>query len=140
MYIHRMRIRNVLLCFVIGSSLRVSGPAQSPPLKLPDVPTTHVLAIGRLTKGTVQQDLAPVIQQEVRDTMRLYLGGKIDQWFVRNDQPGVIFLMNASTVAEAHAVLAKLPMGVGNLMEFELIPVGPLSPLGLLLRGGEAPK
>jgi len=114
--------------------------AQAPPLKLPDVPTTHVLAIGHLTTGTQQQDLAPVIQQEVRDTLNLYLAGKIDEWFVRKDQNGVVFLMNASTVAEAHAILEKLPMGRGKLMEFDLIPVGPLSPLSLLLKGGETTK
>ncbi len=134
----------IFLSLVAGCALGVCGLAQAPAapaLKLPDVPTTHVLAIGRLTSGTTQQDLAPVIQQEVRDTLRLYLAGRIDQWFVRKDQPGVIFLMNATTVAEAHAVLEKLPMGVGKLMEFELIPVGPLSPLGLLLQGsGQAAK
>jgi hypothetical protein len=71
--------------------------------------------------------------QEVSDTVRLYLGGKIDQWYVRKDKPGVVFLMNVTTPEEAHALLEKLPLGVAGMMTFELIPVGPLSPLNYLL-------
>ncbi len=76
----------------------------------------------------------PVMQQEVRDTVRLYLAGKLDQWFVRRDQNGVVFLLNVSTVAEARTLLEKLPLGEAKLMEFDLIPLGPLTPLGLLLQ------
>ena len=74
------------------------------------------------------------MQQEVRDTVRLYLSGKIDQWFVRRDQNGVVFLLNVSSLAEARTMLEKLPLGEAKLMEFDLIPLGPLSPLGLLLQ------
>jgi hypothetical protein len=76
------------------------------------------------------------MQKEVRDTVRLYLSGKLDQWFVRRDQSGVVFLLNVTSVEEAHALLEKLPLGEAKLMEFDLIPLGPLSPLGLLLQDG----
>ena len=71
--------------------------------------------------------------REVSDTVRLYLAGKIDQWYVRKDTRGVVFLMNVSSVEEAHVLLEKLPLGVAGVMKFELIPVGPLSPLNYLL-------
>jgi hypothetical protein len=45
-----------------------------------------------------------------------------------------MFLMNETDVAEAHALLEQLPLGKAGMMTFELIPVGPLWPLGLLLR------
>ncbi|MBV9034862.1 MAG: hypothetical protein JO182_10255 [Acidobacteriaceae bacterium] len=76
----------------------------------------------------------PVMPQEVRDTVRLYLAGKLDQWFVRRDQNGVVFLLNVSSVDEARALLEKLPLGQEKLMEFDFIPLGPLTPLGLLLQ------
>ncbi len=63
------------------------------------------------------------MKQEVRDTVRLYLAGKIDQWFVRRDQNGVVFLLNVGSVAEAHELLEKLPLGQAKLMEFDLIPL-----------------
>lgn len=81
-----------------------------------------------------------VMQGEVRDTVRLYLAGKLDQWFVRRDQNGVVFLLNVNSVEEAHALLEKLPLGEEKLMEFDLIPLGPLSPLGLLLQEAPAAK
>ena len=46
--------------------------------------------------------------------------------------------MNVTDPAEAHALLEKLPLGQANMMTFQLIPVGPLWPLGLLL--GEPAK
>ena len=110
--------------------------AQTPPPSMTAGPTTRVLAIGHLTNGTTREKIMPVMQQEVRDTVRLYLAGKLDQWFVRRDQNGVVFLLNVSTVAEARALLDKLPLGEAKLMDFDLIPLGPLTPLGLLLQEG----
>ena len=100
---------------------------------MPSVPTTRVLALGHLTPGTTRDKIMPVMQQEVRDTVRLYLGGKIEQWYTRKDQNGVVFILNVTSVEEAHALLDKLPLGINKFMEFDLIPLGPLSPLNLLL-------
>jgi hypothetical protein len=76
------------------------------------------------------------MQREVRDTVRLYLAGKLDQWFVRRDREGVVFLLNVASVAEARSLLEKLPLGEAKLMEFDFIPLGPLAPLGILLESG----
>ena len=71
---------------------------------------------------------------EVRDTVNLYLAGKLDQWFVRKDTSGVVFLLNAGSVDEAREMLAKLPLVESKRMEFDLIPLGPLSPLRYLMQ------
>ena len=97
-------------------------------------PTTRILAIGHMAKDSTREKVMPVMQQEVRDTVRLYLSGKLDQWFVRRDQNGVVFILNVTTVAEARTLLDKLPLGEAKLMEFDLIPLGPLTPLGLLIQ------
>jgi hypothetical protein len=114
--------------------------ANPPPVgefkKLDDVviPTTKMLAIGTITsKGTVSERdaLRPF---EVRETLRLYLAGKIEQWFYKPEGPkGVVFILNVADRQEAHELLKALPLGVAGFMEFELIPLGPLKPLGLLL-------
>jgi len=103
------------------------------------VPTTRILAMGHLTPGTSRADIAPVMKDEVPATLRLYLDGKIDQWYFRNDVNGVVFIMNCSTVEEAHAILEKLPLGQHKMMEFDLIPLGPLAPLSALLKANPAP-
>ncbi len=113
--------------------LPASSRAQAAPA-LPPVPTTKVLAIGSVPAApTAGAGAANIMPREVSDTVRLYLSGKIDQWYVRKDTRGVVFLMNVSSVEEAHELLEKLPLGVAGIMKFELIPIGPLSPLNYLL-------
>ena len=97
------------------------------------VPTTKVLAIGSFTAKATPADWQKVLPDEVRATVLLYLDGKIDQWFVKQDQSGVVFLMNVTDAGDAKALLEKLPFGPAGLMEFQLIPLGPISPLRMLL-------
>ena len=95
--------------------------------------TTKVLAIGSWTAKATPETRPPVMPFEARDTLRLQLVGKIDQWFAKTDGSGAVFLMNVTDPAEAHALLEDLPLGRAEMMTFELIPMGPLWPLGLLL-------
>jgi hypothetical protein len=127
---------SILLFTVALTAMTVS--AQAPP-NFSAGPTTRVLAIGRIAPGATREKVMAVMQKEVRDTVRLYLAGKLDQWFVRRDQNGVVFLLNVSTVEEAHELLEKLPLGEAKLMEFDLIPLGPLTPLSLLLPEPKSP-
>jgi len=94
--------------------------------------TTKVLAIGTWTAKATPETIPKVMPSEAYDTMRLMLAGKIDQWFAKIDGSGAIFLMNVTDPAEAHTLLENLPLGQANMMTFQLIPVGPLWPLGLL--------
>ena len=96
--------------------------------------TTKVLAIGSWTAKATPEARLPIIPFEARDTLRLQLTGKIDEWFAKADGSGAVFLMNVTDPAEAHRLLEQLPLGQAGMMTFELIPVGPLWPLGLLLR------
>jgi len=79
-----------------------------------------------------------VMPAEIRATVKLYLGGKIRQWYSKGDGRGVIFLLEVKTVDEAQAIMDALPLSKENLMEHEYIPVGPLLPLALLIGGGPA--
>lgn len=102
-------------------------------------PITKVLAIGRFASPPAGEGFARTMQAEVRDTVRLYLSGKIDQWYVRKDQSGVVFVLNTSSVDDARRLLEGLPLGKANLMQFDLIPLGPLTPLGLLVKDEPLP-
>jgi len=77
-----------------------------------------------------------IMPAEIRATVKLYLDGKIRQWYSRGDGRGVIFFLDATTVDEAHAIREKLPLTKENLMDHEYIPVGPLMPLGALIASG----
>ncbi|WPU93608.1 hypothetical protein SNE25_30275 [Mucilaginibacter sabulilitoris] len=100
------------------------------------IATNKVIAIGSLTEKATQTNKSerlPVLQREVPATVQVYLDGKIDNWFVKTDGSGVVFIMNVNTIEEAQAILEALPLGQAGFMKFNLIPVGPLSPLRLLL-------
>ncbi len=130
---------SIRFCLTLALTLAAASPAPAQ-TNFNAGPTTRVLAIGRLADNVTRDKVMPVMPQEVRDTVRLYLAGKLDQWFYRHDQSGVVFLLNVATVAEAHALLEALPLGKAKLMEFDLIPLGPLTPLGMLLTESETPK
>jgi hypothetical protein len=128
---------------VLAAVLLATGPTASraqanigtkPPISAAFVvPTTKLLAIGSFTAKATPNVWQPIIPSEMRDTARLYLAGKIDQWYVKQDQSGVVFILNLTDPEEAHKLLAKLPLGQAGLMEFQIIPLGPLSPLRSLL-------
>ncbi len=97
------------------------------------VPTIKLLAIGSFTAKASPDVWRPILPSEMRETARLYLAGKIDQWYLKHDQSGVVFILNVTDPKQAHELLDKLPLGQAGLMEFQMIPLGPLSPLRTLL-------
>ena len=115
--------------------------AQSTPIATAvQVPTTHVLAIGRFVRPLTPNEQSSIMPSEVRDTLLLILDGKIEQGWVRKDHRGAVFLMNVTTVKEAHKILERLPLGKAKLMEFDLMPIGPLGPLRMLLDQNSATR
>jgi hypothetical protein len=122
----------VLLCCLVGF-----GPAYAQRSTTNTTPTTKILAIGTINPGVEQAKVFEILPQEIKDTVNLYLDGKIDQWYSLQGQPGVAFILNVTDTAAAHEMLEKLPLGQAHLMSFQLIPIGPLNPLRLL-QGMEA--
>ena len=93
-----------------------------------------VFALGLIAKPLTDEQRKQIMPKEVSDTLRLYLDGKIEQFWFRKDAAGVIFLMNVDSVEQAKAALDALPLTAAKLMKFDLMPVGPLAPLGLLIQ------
>ncbi|MCJ2068659.1 hypothetical protein MKK75_07565 [Methylobacterium sp. J-030] len=126
----------IIALMVVPDRSHAQGQSTSEPRHLAapsPVPTTKVLAIGSFTETAKTADWQRILPDEVRATVLVYLDGKIDQWFVKQDQSGVVFLMNVSDVNQAKIILEKLPFGRAKLMDFRLIPLGPVSPLRVLL-------
>jgi len=98
--------------------------------------TTEVLVILTPRKGVTPQQIMAVIPSEIRATVKLYLDGKIRQWYSRGDGKGAIFLVDAKTEDEARAIMETLPLAKEQLMDHEYIPVGPLMPLRALMGPG----
>jgi len=111
---------------------RTPARAADTPAAKPGL-VTRVLAVGNLTPKATAQALPAVLAREVPATLELYLAGKIDGWYAKPDQTGVVFILDVTTVEAAKALLDPLPLGQAGMMTFELTPIGPLQPLGRLL-------
>ena len=122
--------------------LPVASIAQSQSAVAPGAPavaipkTTEVLVIQTPKQGVTAQQIMAVIPSEIRATVKLYLDGKITQWYSRGDGKGVIFLVDTKTEDEARAIMETLPLAKEQLMDHEYIPVGPLMPLRALMGPG----
>ena len=127
-----------MISFLIAL-LAVASVAQSQSAVAPGVPTvaiprtTEVLVIQTPKKGVTAQQVMAVIPAEIRATVKLYLDGKIRQWYSRGDGKGVIFLVDAKSEGEARALMETLPLAKEHLMDHEYFPVGPLMPLRALM-------
>jgi Muconolactone delta-isomerase len=112
----------LFICLMNAGSLHAQS-ANAP------TPTTRILAIGTLNPGVDPAAARAILPTEVRETVKLYLEGKIDQWYSLQGRAGVAFILNVTDPAAAHEMLEKLPLGQAHYMSFDLIPLAPLNPL-----------
>jgi hypothetical protein len=91
-------------CLVGFNSANAEGAAMK------TTPTTKILAIGTINPGFEQSQVFAVLPEEVRQTVDLYLDGKIEQWCSLQGKPGVAFIINVTDPAVAHEMLGKLPL------------------------------
>lgn len=93
-----------------------------------------IMAVGTLPAPLSPEQVGRFMPTEVPATLQLYLDGHMEQFWRRDDGKGVVFLMATNSVDEAKGLLDKLPLVAGGLLQFELIPLTPLSPLGRLIQ------
>src|SRR5246127_3240215 len=136
-----MKMEMFYLLLVFGMVLAPLAQGQSTPPQAPPQPKiTGVLAILTPKPGVTVEQVMKIMPAEIRATVPLYLDGKIQQWFTRGDGKGVIFILNCKEVAEARALIESLPLSKESLVDEQFIPVGPLLPLGILLRDSPTNK
>ena len=114
-----------------GFLLTAAAPlfAQAPSA----TPSTAVMAALTVRAEADRTQIMKAMPDEVRATVKLYLDGKIQQWYSRSDGRGVVFVLNCSTIAEAKLLTDTLPLSKANLATYEFTALSPLTPLRLLL-------
>jgi hypothetical protein len=127
-------LRNVVFAFTLtltgATSMTSSAVAQA---QASSPTTTGVLVILTARAGVAREQVMAVMPAEIRETVQLYLNGKIREWYSRGDGRGAVFLLDTKDVAEAHAIMEGLPLARENLLDHEYIAIGPLFPLRLLM-------
>jgi hypothetical protein len=126
----------LLMSLLPVASVAQSEPSPQPHPSLTSPKTTEVMVILTAKQGVTREQIMNVMPAEIRATVKLYLDGKIRQWYSRGDGRGVVLFLDVKTVEEAHAVMDTLPLSKENLTDHEYVPVGPLLPLGGLIGGG----
>jgi len=116
-----------LLPAVSVAQSQSGAPSGVPSIAIPK--TTEVIVIQTPRQGVTVGQIMDVIPAEIRATVKLYLDGKIREWYSRGDGKGVIFLVDAKTEDEARALMETLPLAKEQLMDHQYIPVGPLMPM-----------
>ena len=93
----------------------------------------QILAIGNLKEGVTPDKAAPHSADEVKHTLEAYLDGKIRNFWFQVNRPGMVVMLESKDEEEARQVIEELPLVVAGLMDFDLIPLQPLMPLGTLI-------
>ena len=129
-------IRNVAVALTLtligATSMSNSSAAQTV-----TPATTGVIVILTAKAGVAREQVMAIMPAEIRQTVQLYLNGKIREWFSRADGRGAVFLLDTKDVPEAEAIMEGLPLAKENVMDHEYIAVGPLLPLRLLTASPE---
>ena len=116
-----------------GAQTQPAGGSGVPSIAIPK--TTEVIVIETPKQGVTPQQVMAVIPEEIKATVKLYLDGKIRQWYSRGDGKGVVFVVDAKTEDEARAIMETLPLAKEHLIDHQYVPVGPLVPLRALNPG-----
>ena len=127
-------VRNVVLALtliLIGATCMTHTSVAQAQAASPT--TTGVMVIITVKAGVTREQVMAVMPAEIRQTVQLYLNGKIREWYSRGDGRGVVLLLDTRDVAEAQVIMEGLPLAKQNLMDHEYIAVGPLLPLRLLM-------
>jgi hypothetical protein len=116
-----------------GAQTQPADGSGVPSIAIPK--TTEVIVIETPKQGVTPQQVMAVIPEEIKATVKLYLDGKIRQWYSRGDGKGVVFVVDAKTEDEARAIMETLPLAKEHLIDHQYVPVGPLMPLRALTPG-----
>jgi len=117
----------------VGAQSQPTGGSGVPSIAIPKI--TEVIVIETPKQGVTPQQVMAVMPEEIKATVKLYLDGKIRQWYSRGDGKGVVFVVDAKTEEEARAIMGTLPLAKEHLMDHQYVPVGPLMPLRALNPG-----
>ena len=93
----------------------------------------QILAISKAQEGTTPEKVRPHMEEEVKHTLEAYLDGKFRNFWFKVDGPGIVIMLESSNAEEARNVLNELPLVAAGLIDFDVIPLQPLKPLGTLI-------
>lgn len=90
-----------------------------------------ILVLPKPVEGVSGQAMEEHAAAEIQAVLELYAQDVVRELYVRADQPGrVALVLEAPSVEDARAALARLPFVRLALIDFDLIPLAPFAGLG----------
>jgi hypothetical protein len=94
----------------------------------------QILAISKMKKDADRSKMGPqLLSDEVKHTLESYLDGHIRSFWFQAETAGIVLLLESADKEEAQRVLGELPLAVAGIIEFDVVPLQPLTPLGMLI-------
>ena len=93
----------------------------------------QILAISKKLDGATPEKMAPHLAEEVKHTLEAYLDGKVRDFWFKIGSMGVVLMLESADEDEARSIINELPLVVAGLIDFDLIPLQSLKPLGILI-------
>jgi len=130
----KWRFTSLFLAAALGGVQGFAQSTSSPPVQTgPTGPTVKVLAMSRLLADASSAEVQNTLPYERNAIVRLYLSGKIDQWFVRQDRNGLVLILDVKSMDDARKMLEQLPLDKAKLGTYDLVPLTTWLPLESLL-------
>lgn len=93
----------------------------------------QILAIGTKKDSATLEQMGPHLADEVKHTLEAYLDGKIRNFWFKVGNMGVVLMLESANEDEARSIVNELPLVTAGLVDFELIALQSLKPLGMLI-------
>ncbi len=93
----------------------------------------RILAVSKMKEDADRSKMGPHLSNEVKHTLEAYLDGDIRNFWFQAEGSGIVLLLESTDKEEAQRVLGEMPLAVAGFIEFDLIPLQPLMPLGMLI-------
>ncbi|MGK0360704.1 MAG: hypothetical protein ACI9U2_003017 [Bradymonadia bacterium] len=94
----------------------------------------QLLAVSKMREDADRSKMGPqLLSEEVKHTLEAYLDGHIRNFWFKAEEMGIVLLLESADKEEAQRVLGELPLVIAGIIEFDLTPLKPLTPLGMLI-------
>jgi muconolactone delta-isomerase len=92
-----------------------------------------ILAVDKILPGATEEKIKSHLKEEAAKGWELYNAGIFrEMYFKTGDTPGAVLILETASVEEARQILNELPLVKEGLVDFEIIPLGPFIPFGML--------
>jgi hypothetical protein len=93
----------------------------------------QILAVSKMKEDADRSKMGPHLSNEIKHTLEAYLDGHIRNFWFKAEEMGIVLLLESADKEEAQRVLGEMPLVVAGFIEFDVIPLLPLMPLGMLI-------